>query len=120
MDSDAIIKIQDRFGGYWGEHPDYPHPDWQQEAANGATRHSYWDWVYSQVHNADSPHCPDCFRVNWMRTRTETEIVIHELQDGEGWQLLFARSGDSEDVKYRCDSCGHEPEGELLDQLDDI
>jgi len=28
----------DSHGGYWGEHPDHPVPDWRYEVDNGDTR----------------------------------------------------------------------------------
>ena len=41
-----IKKLQDQFGGYWGEHPEYPVVDWLYEVNNGDTRRGYWAWVF--------------------------------------------------------------------------
>ena len=35
--------------GTWGEHPDFPSSDWQDEVADDATRLGYWDWVEAQI-----------------------------------------------------------------------
>jgi len=37
--------LSERYGGWWGEHPDYPVEDWQYMVANGDTRQGYWEWV---------------------------------------------------------------------------
>ena len=40
-----MSTFSDKFGGYWGAHPDFPVSDWQYEVANGDTRQSYWEWA---------------------------------------------------------------------------
>lgn len=39
------LKLSERFGGIWGEHPDWPARDWAREALDGDTRLGYWEWV---------------------------------------------------------------------------
>ena len=34
----------DGYGGYWGEHPDYPRVDWKWEVADDSTMQGYWEW----------------------------------------------------------------------------
>ena len=36
-----INNYWDGYGGYWGEHPDYPRADW---VADDNTRQGYWEW----------------------------------------------------------------------------
>jgi hypothetical protein len=43
---DSIMK---KNGGYWGDHPNYPSDEWQDEIANGDTRLGYWEWVAKQL-----------------------------------------------------------------------
>jgi len=31
--------------GYWGQCPQHPRSDWQEEVANGDTLLGYWEWV---------------------------------------------------------------------------
>lgn len=38
-------EVEAEHGGYWGEHPDYPVSDWQDEVAADHTRCGYWEWV---------------------------------------------------------------------------
>jgi hypothetical protein len=38
----TIRKLQEEYGGAWGEHPDFPVEDWQQEVAADDTRKGYW------------------------------------------------------------------------------
>ncbi len=38
----TIRKLQEQHGGEWGEHPDFPVEDWQQEVAADDTRKGYW------------------------------------------------------------------------------
>ncbi len=45
----TIRKLQEEFGGLWGEHPDYPVDEWQAEVANDDTRKGYWEWVKAKV-----------------------------------------------------------------------
>ena len=45
----ATEALQDKYGGIWGEHPDYPREDWGTEAKNSDTRRGYWDWVANQI-----------------------------------------------------------------------
>lgn len=45
----APTSLADEHGGVWGEHPDYPVADWQNEVASGATRNGYWAWVAAQI-----------------------------------------------------------------------
>jgi len=40
--------LQRRYGA-WGNHEDYPRPDWQKEVNNGDTSLGYWDWVVQQI-----------------------------------------------------------------------
>ncbi len=39
-------KFIQKFGGYWGEHPNYSTEAWIQEAKNENTRLGYWELVY--------------------------------------------------------------------------
>ncbi len=41
----TIRKLQEQYGSEWGEHPDFPVEDWQQEVAADDTRKGYWEWV---------------------------------------------------------------------------
>ncbi len=34
----TIRKLQEQYGGEWGDHPDFPVEDWQQEVAADDTR----------------------------------------------------------------------------------
>lgn len=38
-----------KFGGWWGEHPEYSVTDWRHEVRNETTRLGYWDWVLSSL-----------------------------------------------------------------------
>ena len=38
----TIRKLQEQYGGEWGDHPDFPVEDWQQEVAADDTRKGYW------------------------------------------------------------------------------
>ena len=49
----TIHKLQEEFGGVWGEHPDYPVDEWQLEVANDDTRKGYWEWVKAKIEEAD-------------------------------------------------------------------
>ena len=40
--------LSDKYGGVWGDHPDWPIADWREEIVNNYTRLGYWDWVYNQ------------------------------------------------------------------------
>jgi hypothetical protein len=42
-------ELRDKFGGYWGKHPDYPVEDWTYEVGIGDTRLGYWDWVAAKI-----------------------------------------------------------------------
>lgn len=44
-----MSRFWDDFGGYWGEHPDHPAADWQDEVRNGDTRQGYWGWVQREI-----------------------------------------------------------------------
>ena len=37
----------------WGEHPDFTHADWADEACADETRLGYWDWVQQQIDIAE-------------------------------------------------------------------
>lgn len=50
-----MSRFCDGFGGYWGEHPDYPVEDWRREVGNDDTRQGYWEWVESQLEAAAAP-----------------------------------------------------------------
>lgn len=43
---------RERFGGTWGEHPDWPVSDWQSEVASDDTRLGYWEWVEARLEEA--------------------------------------------------------------------
>lgn len=45
------MKTENR--SYWDEHPDYPIEDWKYEVANDDTRRGYWEWVDSQIEQAE-------------------------------------------------------------------
>ncbi len=49
----TIRKLQEQCGGEWGEHPDFPVEDWQQEVAADDTRKSYWEWVKGRIEDPD-------------------------------------------------------------------
>ena len=36
-------RLREKYG-HWGEHPDHPLVDWQDDAADGSTRQGYWEW----------------------------------------------------------------------------
>lgn len=47
------VHLDSLYGGYWGEHPDYPQKEWADEVADDATRLGYWDWVEQQIDIAE-------------------------------------------------------------------
>ena len=49
----TIKKRQEHYGGLWGEHPDFPVDEWQQEVASDDTRRGYWEWVKAKIEEAD-------------------------------------------------------------------
>jgi hypothetical protein len=49
----TIRKLQEQYGGLWGEHPDFAVDDWQQEVASDDTRKGYWEWVKAKIDEAD-------------------------------------------------------------------
>lgn len=60
MDNSDVIALQEAYGGYWGDHPDYPVSDWQYEVENGDTREGYWTWVLSKLESAeDEEECDE-------------------------------------------------------------
>lgn len=52
MKDKTVFDITEKYGGYWGEHPDFPVADWQYEVSNGDTRSGYWEWVEKKVEDA--------------------------------------------------------------------
>ena len=52
--SDKAWKLCQNCGGsVWDQHPTYLREDWAQEAHNGDTIIGYWDWVISQIEQAE-------------------------------------------------------------------
>ena len=49
----AAARLREEHGGHWRNHPNYSHQDWMAEVANNDTRLGYWQWVASQVEQAD-------------------------------------------------------------------
>lgn len=55
-------QLQEKRGGYWGNHPGYPARDWRFEVENGDERRGYWEWVVAQLEieaeelDQDSPY----------------------------------------------------------------
>lgn len=41
-----MSELFDRFGGYWGEHPEHNVEAWQYHVGEGDTRLGYWEWVF--------------------------------------------------------------------------
>lgn len=39
--------------GSWREHPDYPWRDWVYQVSNGDTHAGYWEWVSSNIQQAE-------------------------------------------------------------------
>ncbi len=56
-------RMKQKFGGVWGQHPDYPVADWQAEIENNDTRLGYWEWVEHQ-RAGDFEDC-DCANRSW-------------------------------------------------------
>ncbi len=54
----TVRKLQEQYGGAWGEHPDFPVEDWQQEVAADDTRKGYWEWVKANI-EASEDEDPD-------------------------------------------------------------
>ena len=45
----TIRKLQEQYGGEWGDHPGFPVEDWQQEVAADDTRKGYWECVKRKI-----------------------------------------------------------------------
>jgi len=45
----TIQELMNQNGGTWGEHPEYPVADWQQEVSSDHTHRGYWEWVLSCI-----------------------------------------------------------------------
>jgi hypothetical protein len=66
----TIRKLQEEFGGLWGEHPDYPVDEWQAEVANDDTRKGYWEWVKAKIEDEeDEPTRSSLVIHSWGRAR---------------------------------------------------
>lgn len=50
---DPIHALADKYGGTWGQHPNYPLEDWTYEVGNGDTRLGYWEWVDVKLQAAE-------------------------------------------------------------------
>ena len=46
------VDLEKEFG-HWGEHPDFPVCDWQDEVASDETRLGYWIWVEVKLADGD-------------------------------------------------------------------
>ncbi len=55
----SIRKLQEEYGGEWGEHPDFPVDEWQQEVASDDTRLGYWAWVKAKIDEAEEAEADD-------------------------------------------------------------
>ena len=55
----TIRKLQEPYGGAWGEHPDFPVEDWQQEVAADDTRKGYWERVKGKIEAAEDEETDD-------------------------------------------------------------
>ncbi len=44
-----IERLKDAYGGHWGEHPDHPLQQWQDEAFDSLTRLGYWEWAFARM-----------------------------------------------------------------------
>ncbi len=49
----TIRKLQEQYGGEFGDHPGFPVEDWQQEVAADDTRKGYWEWVKANIEEAE-------------------------------------------------------------------
>lgn len=49
---DTIEELQKEYGGYLGEHPDYPETEWKNDVLKHNTRLGYWEWVYIEMYGA--------------------------------------------------------------------
>ncbi len=45
----AEDALRRKYGGTWGQHPDFPLEDWQHQVANNETRQGYWSFVEAAV-----------------------------------------------------------------------
>lgn len=51
----AIELLQKATGdGYWGNHPIHLVEDWKLQVSNSETRQSYWEWVLSNIKQAET------------------------------------------------------------------
>ncbi len=55
----TIRKLQEQYGGEFGDHPGFPVEDWQQEVAGDDTRKGYWEWVKAKVEEAEDEEPDD-------------------------------------------------------------
>jgi hypothetical protein len=44
------------WGGHWGEHPEFPVENWQEDVVNGDTRLGYWSWVEVKIADMEALH----------------------------------------------------------------
>jgi hypothetical protein len=51
--TNASENLAERYGGTWGEHPDYRAASWRLEVWEEATRLGYWEWVVAQLEVRD-------------------------------------------------------------------
>ena len=49
----TVRELYEQYGGFWGEHPDFPAAEWQHEVANDGTRKGYWEWVKAKIEASD-------------------------------------------------------------------
>ena len=40
-----VKELREKWGGWWGEHPDFRVADWAHECGENDTRLGYWEWV---------------------------------------------------------------------------
>ena len=64
LTADQLTARYAKPDGGWGEHPEYARTVWGHEVSEGDCSQSYWDWVVSQIEQADKseeaepPHSP--------------------------------------------------------------
>ena len=49
----AALDMAERFGGFWGEHPQHEVGAWAEEIASEDTRLGYWEWVASRIDSGE-------------------------------------------------------------------
>lgn len=49
MNALELDELRKRYGGEWGEHPNFLVSDWKIEVAEDETWLGYWAWVESEI-----------------------------------------------------------------------